>query len=72
MDPDSNVLKLIKDLNSLEEATQQSLQPRKFKYDLLALLIYMYMYNVMLLVVHETYFFYFCVENELLLYTCYC
>lgn len=32
LDPDSNVLKLNKDLTSMEEVLQQSLQPKKFKY----------------------------------------
>lgn len=32
MDPDANVLKLNKDLSSIEEAMNQSLQPRKFQY----------------------------------------
>ncbi|CAH1783447.1 unnamed protein product [Owenia fusiformis] len=32
MDPDSNVLKLNRDLTSIEEAMAQSLQPKKFKY----------------------------------------
>ncbi|XP_062567053.1 exocyst complex component 4-like isoform X3 [Saccostrea cucullata] len=32
LDPDSNVLKLNKDLSSMEEVLQQSLQPKKFKY----------------------------------------
>lgn len=31
LDPDSNVLKLNKDLTSMEEVLQQSLQPKKFK-----------------------------------------
>ncbi|XP_056004913.1 exocyst complex component 4-like isoform X8 [Ostrea edulis] len=32
LDPDSNVLKLNKDLSSMEEVLQQSLQPKKFRY----------------------------------------
>ncbi|XP_050406103.1 exocyst complex component 4 [Patella vulgata] len=32
LDPDSNVLKLNKDLTSMEEVLAQSLQPKKFKY----------------------------------------
>lgn len=32
LDPDSNVLKLNKDLSSMEEVLSQSLQPKKFKY----------------------------------------
>ncbi|BFZ01690.1 hypothetical protein BsWGS_04730 [Bradybaena similaris] len=32
LDPDSNVLKLNKDLSSMEEIMTQSLQPKKFKY----------------------------------------
>ncbi|KAL4232343.1 Exocyst complex component 4 [Mactra antiquata] len=32
LDPDSNVLKLNKDLTSMEEVLSQSLQPKKFKY----------------------------------------
>ncbi|KAH9499232.1 Exocyst complex component 4 [Bulinus truncatus] len=32
LDPDSNVLKLNKDLSSMEEMMTQSLQPKKFKY----------------------------------------
>ncbi|XP_064602166.1 LOW QUALITY PROTEIN: exocyst complex component 4-like [Liolophura sinensis] len=32
LDPDSNVLKLNKDLSSVEEVLTQSLQPRKFRY----------------------------------------
>ncbi|XP_052772519.1 exocyst complex component 4-like isoform X2 [Mya arenaria] len=32
LDPDSNVLKLNKDLSSMEEVLSQSLQPNKFKY----------------------------------------
>ena len=31
LDPDSNVLKLNKDLSSMEEVLSQSLQPKKFK-----------------------------------------
>ncbi|KAK3603022.1 hypothetical protein CHS0354_037770 [Potamilus streckersoni] len=32
LDPDSNVLKLNKDLSSMEEVLSQSLQPKRFKY----------------------------------------
>ncbi|KAK3096041.1 hypothetical protein FSP39_022371 [Pinctada imbricata] len=32
LDPDSNVLKLNKDLTGMEEVLQQSLQPKKFRY----------------------------------------
>ncbi|KAL5022453.1 hypothetical protein ScPMuIL_001608 [Solemya velum] len=32
LDPDSNVLKLNKDLSAMEEVLSQSLQPKKFKY----------------------------------------
>ena len=32
LDPDSNVLKLNKDLSGMEEMMTQSLQPKKFKY----------------------------------------
>lgn len=35
LDPDSNVLKLNKDLSSMEEVLSQSLQPKKFKFVLL-------------------------------------
>lgn len=31
LDPDSNVLKLNKDLSAMEEVLAQSLQPQKFK-----------------------------------------
>ena len=31
MDPDANVIKLNKDLSSIEEALHQSLQPHKFR-----------------------------------------
>lgn len=63
LDPDSNVLKLNKDLSGMEEMMTQSLQPKKFKYACLSILFYKMLLSFYLFFLHKLW-------NEILLFPC--